>query len=83
MFNMPKKLKRKKSKRKKRSLKLQWYRSADNAVFAGVCGGLGHKLGISVTGLRFVVAIGALFFWLPLCGYIILWLILQPAYTTR
>ena len=80
---MPKKPKRKKNRRKKRGIKLQWYRSADDAVFAGVCGGVGHKLNISVTGLRFVVAIGAFFFWLPLFGYIILWLILQPAYTTR
>ena len=77
---MPKK-KRKKSRKKPQML--SWYRSADNAVFAGVCGGLGHRLGINVTGLRFVVAIGTLFTWFPLIIYIVLWLILSPAYTTR
>ena len=72
-----------KKRKKNKPVMLQWYRSADNAVFAGVCGGLGHRLGISVTGLRFVVAIATLFVWFPLIVYIVLWLILSPAYTTR
>jgi len=74
---------RKKKKKINKPVMLQWYRSADDAVFAGVCGGLGHRLGVSVTGLRFVLAIATVFFWFPLLVYIVLWLILSPAYTTR
>ena len=31
------------------------YRSSDEKVIAGVCAGLAHKLGLNMTGLRWLV----------------------------
>ena len=58
------------------------YRSSDEAVIAGVCAGLAHKFNLNVTGLRWAVALVALFLTgLPVIVYAILWAILKPRST--
>ena len=54
------------------------YRSSDNMVIAGVCGGIAHKFDLNVTGVRWVVALGTLASsGLPLIVYAVLWAILK------
>jgi len=58
------------------------YRSSDEVVIAGVCAGLAHKFNLNVTGLRWAVALVALFLTgLPVIVYAILWAILKPRST--
>jgi len=58
------------------------YRSSDNKVIAGVCGGLAHKFDFNVTGVRWVVALGTLASsGLPLIVYVVLWAILKERAT--
>ncbi|MDN5865171.1 MAG: PspC domain-containing protein [Gammaproteobacteria bacterium] len=56
------------------------YRSSDDKVIAGVCGGLAHKLGLSSGGLRIVAVIGIFFAGLVPLAYIACWILLpqQP-----
>lgn len=59
------------------------YRSSDDRVLAGVCGGLADKMGFNSTGFRIVFFIVAFFFaaWtLGIIFYILCWLLLpeQP-----
>ena len=54
------------------------YRSSDEKVIAGVCAGLAHALDMNMTGLRWVVALVALFLsGIPAIVYIVLWAILK------
>lgn len=60
-----------------------FYRSSDDKVIAGVCAGLAHKFDLNVTGLRWVVALVALFLsGVPLIVYAILWAVLKPRPTS-
>lgn len=55
------------------------YRSSDEKVIAGVLAGIGHKLDLNITGLRWIVALVTLFLsGIPAIVYIILWAILKP-----
>ena len=59
-----------------------FYRSSDDKVIAGVCAGLVHKFDLNVTGLRWVVALVALFLsGVPLIVYAVLWAVLKPRST--
>lgn len=54
------------------------YRSSDDKVIAGVCGGLAHKFDLNVTGVRWAVALVTLFFTgVPLLVYAVLWAVLK------
>ena len=54
------------------------YRSSDDKVIAGVCGGLAHKFDLNATGVRWAVALVTLFFTgVPLLVYAVLWAILK------
>ncbi len=54
------------------------YRSSDDKVIAGVCGGLAHRFDLNVTGLRCAVALVALFLsGVPAVLYAILWAVLK------
>jgi len=55
--------------------KAGFYRSKNNKMVGGVCAGLADKWKMSITGMRFVVAAGALFFWIPAILYFIAWLV--------
>jgi len=60
------------------------YRSSNDKVIAGVCGGLAHKLGLNSTGFRIVFVIAALicgFFTLGAIIYILCWLLLPSRAT--
>lgn len=54
------------------------YRSSDDRVVAGVCGGIAHKFDLNATGLRWAVALVTLFLTgVPLIVYVIAWAILK------
>ena len=58
------------------------YRSNDNRMIAGICGGLGSYLNIDPTIIRLIAVIGffltaSVFFW----AYLILWIVI-PEQTT-
>ena len=54
------------------------YRSSDDKVIAGVCGGLAHKFDLNVTGVRWTVALVTLFLTgVPLVLYAVLWAVLK------
>ena len=57
------------------------YRSSDDKVFAVVCSGLEHKIGLNKNGLRFAFVIGSLFWGITFWAYIACWLIF-PARST-
>jgi phage shock protein PspC (stress-responsive transcriptional regulator) len=62
----------------KRPLEYQsLYKSTDDKVFGGVCGGLGHKWNVSPTGLRIVFVILGLVYLIGLIIYVALWIILK------
>lgn len=61
------------------------YRSSDEKVVAGVCAGIAHKFDLNKTGLRWVVALVALFTsvtTLPFVVYAILWAVLKERPTS-
>jgi phage shock protein PspC (stress-responsive transcriptional regulator) len=61
------------------------YRSSDDRVLAGVCGGLADKMGLNSTGFRIIFFIVAFFFaaWtLGIIFYVLCWLLL-PERPTR
>lgn len=61
------------------------YRSSDEKVVAGVCAGIAHKFDLNKTGLRWVVALVALFTsvtTLPFVAYAILWAVLKERPTS-
>lgn len=54
------------------------YRSPDNKVVAGVCGGIAEALDLNATGVRWTVALVTLFLsGLPALAYLILWAVLK------
>ena len=59
------------------------YRSSDDKVIGGVCAGLAHKFDLNKAGLRWAVALVALFLTgVPAIVYLILWAILKERPTT-
>ncbi len=52
------------------------YRSADDRVIAGICGGLADYFGLQASQLRLVTLILILFGGLSLWVYVILWILL-------
>ena len=60
-----------------------FYRSSDEKVIAGVCAGIARRLDLNVTGLRWVVALAALFLTgLPALVYLVLWAVLKERPTS-
>jgi len=58
------------------------YRSSDDKVVAGVCGGIAHRFDLNVTGLRWAVALVTFFFTgIPLIAYAVAWAILKESPT--
>jgi len=58
------------------------YRSSDEKVIAGVCAGIAYKYDLSVTGLRWVVALVTLFLsGFPAIIYAVLWAVLKSRST--
>ena len=54
------------------------YRSVDNKVIAGVCGGIAQAMDMNATGLRWIVALVTLFLsGIPIVVYLILWVLLK------
>lgn len=53
------------------------YRSSDNRVLGGVCGGLAHKFNVNPGGLRLLLAVVTAFTLIPLLVYAILWTFLE------
>ncbi len=54
------------------------YRSSDEKVVAGVCAGLADRFDLNVTGLRWLLALTALFFTgIPVFVYFILAIVLK------
>lgn len=62
---------------------LNFYRSSDEKVIAGVCAGIARRLDLNVTGLRWVVALVTLFLTgVPAIAYLVLWAVLKPRSTS-
>ncbi|MEG2491005.1 MAG: PspC domain-containing protein [Alistipes sp.] len=59
--------------------KNQLFRSSDNSVIAGVCGGIAAFFGLDVSLVRIVTLILILFGGLSLWVYILLWVIIPRA----
>ncbi len=55
------------------------YRSRDERIIAGICGGLAEFFGLNVSRIRLAVLLLLLFGGLSLWAYIILWLIVPEA----
>ena len=55
------------------------YRSNNNKVVAGVCGGLGEYFGIDPTLLRVILVVAVFIFGTGLLAYLIAWLVM-PKY---
>jgi phage shock protein C len=53
------------------------FRSSDDKVIAGVCGGLAHRFDLNATGLRWALALVTLFSGVPVIVYLALWIILK------
>ena len=54
------------------------FRSSDDKVIAGVCGGLAHRFDLNATGLRWALALVTLFLsGVPALVYLALWIILK------
>lgn len=53
------------------------YRSSDNRIIAGVCGGLAHKWRLNASGLRLIVLILSLMSGVGVIIYVALWLLLN------
>ncbi|MGH8162536.1 MAG: PspC domain-containing protein [Gammaproteobacteria bacterium] len=61
------------------------YRSSDDRVLGGVCGGLAHKWRMNATALRIIVFVVSFILgaWLiPILIYLVLWIVL-PERPTR
>ena len=58
------------------------YRSSDDKVVAGVCGGLAHRFDLNATGLRWAMALVTLFLsGIPAIVYLVFWIILKERQT--
>ncbi len=54
------------------------YRSEENKVIAGVCGGIAQAMDMNATGLRWAVALVTIFLTgIPAIAYLILWAALK------
>ena len=54
------------------------YRSKENKVVAGVCGGIAQAMDMNATGLRWAVALVTIFLTgIPAIAYLILWAVLK------
>ena len=54
------------------------YRSSDDKVVAGVCGGIAHRFDLNATGLRWATALVTLFLsGFPAIVYLVLWIVLK------
>ena len=56
------------------------FRSSDDKVIAGVCGGIAHRFDLNATGIRWAMAIATLILgWtgLPVIAYLVLWIVLK------
>ena len=60
-----------------------FYRSSDEKVIAGVCAGIARRFDLNVTGLRWAVALVALFLTgIPAIAYLVLWAALKERPTS-
>ena len=59
-----------------------FYRSYDDQMVAGVCAGIAHKWGVSLSGFRFATFIVSLFFLVPTLIYCFCWMVL-PSRSTK
>lgn len=57
-------------------LTTEWYRSREDRMIAGVCGGLARHFGVSVTALRLAFVIFTLFVFWGAIVYAALWVIM-------
>lgn len=53
------------------------YRSRQNRIIAGVCGGIAENIKVRAVGVRVIFAILSLFYGLAVVVYILAWLILK------
>ncbi len=54
------------------------YRSSQNKVLAGVCGGIAQAFGLNATILRWIVALVTIFLsGIPIVVYLVLWIVLK------
>ena len=54
------------------------YRTNENKVIAGVCGGIAQAMDMNATGIRWAVALVTLFLsGIPAIVYLILWVVLK------
>ena len=58
------------------------YRSSDDKVIGGVCGGLAHRFDWNVEALRWIFALAGIFSGVALFVYLILWLVLKERPTS-
>ena len=60
-----------------------FYRSSDEKVIAGVCAGIARRFDLNVTGLRWAVALVALFLTgIPAIAYLVLWAVIKERPTS-
>lgn len=59
----------------------KFFRDSENRRIGGVCGGLGHYLGIDITLLRIIALVCLLFLGVGFWIYIILWIVAPKAVT--
>jgi len=52
------------------------YRSRKNAMFSGICGGIGESLGINPNWIRLAVFVTGLFIQFIIIPYILMWIFL-------
>ena len=57
-----------------------FYKSTDDKLIAGVCGGLAHKMNLNAARLRFFFFVLS-FFWIGLIVYGGLWMVLKSTPT--
>ena len=63
---------------RKGNCEMALYRSTENKVVAGVCGGIAQAMDMNATGLRWIVALVTVFLTgIPAVVYLILWIILK------
>lgn len=52
------------------------YRSRDDKMLAGICGGLGEYLEVDPTIVRLVTVVVSLMLGIPILGYLIAWFVI-------
>ncbi|MBN4076273.1 PspC domain-containing protein [Gemmatimonas aurantiaca] len=56
------------------------YRSRDDRMIAGICGGLGDYLNVDPTIVRLVTVVFGLMLGLPILAYLIGWIVIPTEY---